>query len=362
MRSSASEPWERFHLRNIPASPRLEAVAQAPEVASPAQDRQLLPINPKPKRIPEHLRSQVLNLPKDTATSHLVQGQGLIDQEPPKLKRPEPDQKSVQTSQQDFEVIPELLQRQDVMTVPDLLVQSQLHLQVADRKLRSTNRLTADRQGIVRDPGIAHLNRVVSREFSSPHWRHYSDDGKGPRPTYSSMVSRSMTAEVKSSRQPSSAAAGSAEQAGSERVTAPSVKKAGVKSASVVARKTEGHSGAPSSSQTRCSTAPRPSTSKPETPFGKVRNLTPPSKVRRQGIQLPILQIWEEKWSRWRHRNCPQHLLRHLLRKPRRLGMRHVEEEIEELRPLHLLRRHFLRLGSVLSATIGSRTSANTSR
>ena len=178
MRSSASEPWESFHLRSIPASPRLKAVAQAPEVASPAQNRHLLPINPKPKRIPEHLRSQVLNLPKDTATSHLVQGQGLIDQEPPKLKRPEPDQKSVQTSQQDFEVIPELLQRRDVMTVPDLLMQSQLHLQAADGKLGSTNRLTADGRGIVRDPGIAHLNRVVSRECSPPdqflsltHWR-----------------------------------------------------------------------------------------------------------------------------------------------------------------------------------------------
>ena len=71
-----------------------------------------------------------------------------------------------------------------------------------------------------------------------------------------------MTAEVRSSRRPPSAAAGSAEQARREQATAPSVKKAGVKSTLVVARKTEGHSGAPSSSQTRCSTTPRPSTSK----------------------------------------------------------------------------------------------------
>ena len=145
----------------------------------------------------------------------------------------------------------------------------------------------------------------MSREFSSRNWRQYSDDGKGPHPTYSSMASRSMTAEVKSSRQPPSAAAGSAEQARSERATAPSVKKAGVKSTSVVARKTEGHSRAPSSSQTRCSTTPRPSTSKPKSSTSTARdtvrqgqNLTPPSKVRRQGIQLPILQIREEKWSR----------------------------------------------------------------
>ena len=160
MRSSASEPWERFHLRSNPVSPRLEAVTQAPKVASLAQDRQWLPINPKPKRIPEHLRSQVLNLPKDTATSHPVQGQGLIDQEPPKLKRPEPDQKSVQTSQQGFEVRPEPPPRRDLMTVPGLLMQSQLHLQVADGKHRSTNRLATDRRGTVRDPGIAHLSCV----------------------------------------------------------------------------------------------------------------------------------------------------------------------------------------------------------
>ena len=81
-----------------------------------------------------------------------------------------------------------------------------------------------------------------------------------------------MTAEVKSSRQPLSAAAGSAEQARREQATAPSVKKAGVKSTSVVARKTEGHSGAPSSSQTRCCTTPRPSTSKPKSSTSTARD------------------------------------------------------------------------------------------
>ena len=105
---------------------------------------------------------------------------------------------------------------------------------------------------------------VFSREFSSRNWRHYSDGGKGLRPTYSSMVDRPRSAEVKSSRHPPSAAAGSAKQARNDRSTAPSVKKAGVKFTLVLARKTEGHSGAPSSSQTRGSTAPRPSTSKPK--------------------------------------------------------------------------------------------------
>ena len=54
------------------------------------------------------------------------------------------------------------------MTVPGLLMQSQLHLQVADGKHRSTNHLATDRRGTVRDPGIAHLNHVELCPGSSP--------------------------------------------------------------------------------------------------------------------------------------------------------------------------------------------------
>ena len=203
----------------------------------------------------------------------------------------------------------------------------------------------------------------MSREFSSRNWRHYSDDGKGPRPTYSSTANRSMTAEEKSLRQPPSAAACSAKQARSERAAALSVKKARVKSTSVVARKTEGHSGAPSSSQMRCSTTPRPSTSKPKSSASTARDTV------RQGQKSDTDQQGQTARDSTAKSSNPGREVEPMETsqlpstssapppaQTQKAGNASRRGRKRGACPLHLLRRHFLRLGSVLSATIGSRT------